>query len=226
MTTLNLHLTLLSETTFGRGDGVAGLVDQEITHDPVTGLPFLRGRTLKGLLVEECANILSSVQAMNAPQGQTLRQAARFLFGDPGSHLQDDAKMRVGMAQLPAELRDAVATAVTIPKSKWTKENVLDSLTAIRRQTAVDNTTGIPQTGSLRAMRVLLRKTELIACLEFAQKPNETALALLAACAASLHRAGTGRNRGRGRMRFVLENEETMANHLAHFEQMLGGTNA
>lgn len=224
MTTLNLHLTLLSETTFGRGDGMAGLVDQEITHDPVTGLPFLRGRTLKGLLVEECANILNSVQAMHPPQEQSLRKAARFLFGEPGSHLHDDANMRVGMAQLPPELRTAVETAIAT--KEWTKENVLDSLTAIRQQTAVDNTTGIPQTGSLRAMRVLLRKTELIACLEFAQKPDETALALLAACAASLHRAGTGRNRGRGRLRAVLASEETMANHLAQFEQMLGGTTA
>lgn len=224
MTTVNLHLTLLSETTFGRGDGVVGLVDQEITHDPVTGLPFLRGRTLKGLLVEECANILHSVQKINSPQKQDLRKAASFLFGEPGSHLQDDANMRVGMAQLPAELRTAVATAVAT--QKWTKEEVLNSLTAIRRQTAVDNTTGIPQTGSLRAMRVLLRKTELVARLEFTQTPDETALALLAACAASLHRAGTGRNRGRGRMRVVLENEETMANHLAHFEQAVGGTSA
>lgn len=224
MTILNLYLTLLSETTFGRGDGVAGLVDQEITHDPVTGLPFLRGRTLKGLLVEECANILSSVGAMNSPQEQQLRDAARFLFGEPSSHLHDDAKMRVGMAQLPSELCEAVETAVIT--EEWTKEDVLDSLTAIRRQTAVDNTTGIPQTGSLRAMRVLLRKTELVAYLEFTQTPDETALALLAACSASLHRAGTGRNRGRGRIRVVLENEETMANHLAHFEQMLEGTNA
>ena len=224
MTTLNLHLTLLSETTFGRGDGVAGLVDQEITHDPVTGLPYLRGRTLKGLLVEECANILNSVEATNSPHKHDLREAARFLFGDPGSHLQDDAKMRVGMAQLPDELREAVSTAVT--NNEWTKENVLDSLTAIRRQTAVDNTTGIPQSGSLRAMRVLLRKTELFARLEFNQEPSEFALALLAACAASLHRAGTSRNRGRGRVRAILENEESMANHLAYFERMMGETSA
>lgn len=30
---LTLHLKLLSDTTFGRGDGVSGLVDQEIEHD-------------------------------------------------------------------------------------------------------------------------------------------------------------------------------------------------
>lgn len=33
MTTLELHLKLLSDATFGRGDGVAGLVDAEVEHD-------------------------------------------------------------------------------------------------------------------------------------------------------------------------------------------------
>lgn len=229
MTIHNLHLTLLSETTFGRGDGVAGLVDQEVTHEPTTGLPFLRGRTLKGLLVEECANILSAVKAMQSPQLSTLHDEAKFLFGEPGSQLQDDAKMRVGTAQLPAELRTEVKTAILNDAKKrnpiWTKEDVLNALTAIRRQTAVDNATGIPETGSLRAMRVLLRNTELTAQLEFAQTPSQNALALLAACAAGLHRAGTGRNRGRGRVRVVLDDAKTMNDHLDHFAHLIGGDN-
>lgn len=47
----SIKIKLLSDTTFGRGDGVAGLVDQEVEHDQY-GFPFLRGRTLKGLLSE------------------------------------------------------------------------------------------------------------------------------------------------------------------------------
>ena len=52
-----LKLTLLSDGTFASGDGVSGLVDREIEHDAF-GLPFLRGRTLKGLLSEEADNLL------------------------------------------------------------------------------------------------------------------------------------------------------------------------
>jgi CRISPR/Cas system CMR subunit Cmr4 (Cas7 group RAMP superfamily) len=52
----HLKIKLLSDTTFGRGDGVAGLIDQEVEHD-ANGFPYLRGRTLKGLLSEECDNI-------------------------------------------------------------------------------------------------------------------------------------------------------------------------
>ena len=48
METYYLKMLLLSDTTFGRGDGVAGLIDQEVEHDP-NGFPYLRGRTLKGL---------------------------------------------------------------------------------------------------------------------------------------------------------------------------------
>ena len=60
-----IRLTLKSDATFGLGEGVAGLVDEEIEHDFETGLPFLRGRTLKGLLVEECSNILYSLERQN-----------------------------------------------------------------------------------------------------------------------------------------------------------------
>ena len=55
-TELKMEITLLSDVTFGRGDGVAGLIDAEVEHDEY-GMLYLRGRTLQGLLVEECANI-------------------------------------------------------------------------------------------------------------------------------------------------------------------------
>ena len=58
MPVYTLKIKLLSDTTFGRGDGVAGLVDQEVEHDPY-GFPYLRGRTLKGLLSEECDNLIA-----------------------------------------------------------------------------------------------------------------------------------------------------------------------
>lgn len=61
MTAYKLQFDLRSAATFGRGDGVAGLVDEEVEHDG-DGLPFLRGRTLKGLLAEECANILYALE--------------------------------------------------------------------------------------------------------------------------------------------------------------------
>src|SRR2546425_9814063 len=110
--TLTLRLELLSDTTFGRGDGVAGLVDQEVEHDPQTGLPLVRGRTLKGLLVEECSALLFALQLQKCAALPRLEATAAFLFGVAGSTLADDARLRIGPALLPADLRRAVAADV------------------------------------------------------------------------------------------------------------------
>lgn len=61
MRTYWLKFTLKSDATFGRGDGVAGMVDSEVQHDSY-GLPYLGGRTIKGLLGEECASILFALR--------------------------------------------------------------------------------------------------------------------------------------------------------------------
>ena len=209
-THLQLRFTLLSDATFGRGDGVAGLVDEEIEHDTLTGLPYLRGRTLKGLLVEECANILYALQ--RNPAYDALCQAARDLFGNPGSTLDDDGLLHIGHAQLPQTLRDAIATdveakrlsandaiATDVQAECLSANDVLESLTAIRRQTAIDDS-GAPERESLRASRVLLRDLPLQADLTSEASLDDRHLAMLVACALSLRRAGIGRNRGRGRL--------------------------
>ncbi len=191
---MKLHLKLLSDATFGRGDGVAGLVDEEIEHDPITGLPFLRGRTLKGLLVEECASILFALGA----RSNRYETAAKELFGSAGSTLADDGLLQVGAAQLPEEIRQAVDQDVRA--KRLTANDVLESLTTIRRQTAVDEASGAPDRGSLRAMRVLLHDTPLVAELSCDRELHADELELLAACVLALRHAGTGRNRGRGRV--------------------------
>ncbi|MCI0694050.1 hypothetical protein L0337_18835 [candidate division KSB1 bacterium] len=221
-----LHLHLRSDATFGRGDGVVGLVDDEVEYDAATGLPFLRGRTLKGLLVEECANVLFALQA--SPVIDRLNDAAKFLFGQAGSTLDDDANLHVGSALMPKDLREAVTADVNA--KRLTPAEVLESITAIRRQTAMDEETGAPAEGSLRSMRVVLRNTPCVAQLHFnhlnlARDLDADALALLAACVMSLRRAGTGRNRGRGRLEARLHDEsgEITAKHLVRLEQIVKG---
>lgn len=221
--TLEIHLMLQSDATFGRGDGVAGLVDAEVEHDTTTGLPFLRARSLKGLLVEECANILFSLEQQKVPGLNKLQDAAKFLFGQAGSTLNDDALMHIGAAMLPKELRDAVKADVEA--ERLNSAEVLESLTAIRRQTAVNDETGAPDEGSLRSLRVVLRETPFVARLDFDKDPDSDVLALLAACVMSLRRTGTGRNRGRGRLSARLYNEQgkdiTVMPHFAYFRQLV-----
>ncbi len=194
-----LQITLLSDATFGRGDGVAGLIDEEVDYDEASGLPFIRGRVLKGLLTEECANVL---YGLNDSHCAVFAPAAAVLFGNPGSKSKQSL-LNIGDAELPAELSEAVTASIRA--NVLSPASVLDSLTALRRQTAVNEETGAPEEGSLRTMRVVLRGTVFTAPLGVSSGDlTDPQQALLAACLLALRRGGTGRNRGRGRLRVRL----------------------
>jgi len=200
MKSYRLRLTLLSDTTFGRGDGVAGLVDAEVQHDEV-GLPFLGGRTLKGLLGAECADIVYALGRARPDQKDRWHAASNRLFGRSGAALEGEAILHVGAARLPDDLR--LALMDDVQRGRLTPADVLETVTALRRQTAMDEW-GVPQENTLRTMRVILREIVFGASLDFAADPLPDDLALLAACVKALRRAGTGRNRGRGRVHVEL----------------------
>lgn len=196
MTPLKILLTLKSAATFGRGDGVAGLVDREIEHDE-SGFPFLRGKTLKGLLTESAENIVFALK-----DAKSWREAKDALFGQGGAGIKERGILHVGDAQFPEALRAEVKNA------GWKKEETLYSLTGIRRQTSI-NEHGAPDHATLRSMRVLLPGVMLEASLSFDRDPSETELQLLAASILDLRHAGTGRNRGRGWLQAELDDAQT-----------------
>lgn len=210
MKTFWLKFTIKSDSTFGRGDGLAGLVDVEVMHDKY-GLPFLNGRTLKGLLEEECANILFSLKEQNHEMKfqEEFHESSKHLFGRPGSSDSDKAILHISNATLPVDLRKSVAYELEKSRGsmKLSREDILNSLTSIRRQTSIDEKSGAPEKGSLRSMRVVLRETSFEAKLSFTKDPSGLDLPLLAACIKAFRRAGTGRNRGRGKLVAVLCDE-------------------
>ena len=199
---MQLKFTLKSDTTFGRGDGVPGEVDTEVQHDEY-GLPYLGGRTLKGVLTMECANLLFAL-TQDSPDDRWWK-AAKKLFGVPGSTLEETGALIVGDARLPDKLRQAVEAEVTA--NRLTPSQVLTSVTTIRQQTANSVETGAPLDHSLRAMRVIVRNTSFWAALQFRGEVDDDELSLLAACVAALRRLGTGRNRGRGEVEAWLMDE-------------------
>jgi CRISPR/Cas system CSM-associated protein Csm3 (group 7 of RAMP superfamily) len=216
MSKYKLKIKLLSDTTFGRGDGVAGIVDQEVEHDPY-GLPYLRGRTLKGLLSEECDNLIYTL----SDNKEYWQKVSSSLFGKTGSGLDIMAAVHIGNAQLPLDLQQAVALA--IQAKELTSQQVLSSLTSIRKQTAIDSKTGVADEGSLRSARVVLRESEFVSDLFFeAQIIEEDMLTLLAVGALSLRHLGSGRNRGRGYVRCTLlsaEDKDITQTYLRRFGQ-------
>ncbi|MEA5519001.1 RAMP superfamily CRISPR-associated protein [Limnoraphis robusta] len=219
MSTYTLKIKLLSDTTFGRGDGVAGLVDQEVEHDRY-GFPYLRGRTLKGLLSEECDNLIAVLPDDN--QRHHWQGVADCLFGKPGSTLESQAKIHVGDACLPGDLRHAIAAQLDREqerqknghKPNLTSTDIRESLTTIRRQTAINPENGTPTEHSLRSARVILRELPFESKLLFETELNkdseddEDMLALLAVGTLALRRMGSGRNRGRGHVQCSLHDSK------------------
>jgi CRISPR/Cas system CSM-associated protein Csm3 (group 7 of RAMP superfamily) len=196
MTSYTIHLQLLSDSTFGRGDGIAGMIDQEVEHDQF-GFPFLRGRTLKGLLREECDNL---VYLFPNP---LWTEISGYLFGTPGSKIESRGAMYIGDAQLPEDLRQAIAAQLQRSR-KLTDQDILNSLTTLRYQTAIDAKSGTASDNSLRTSRVILRELEFHSILDLHQvlaTKLEDSLALLAAGAQALRHLGSVRNRGRGHVR-------------------------
>lgn len=226
MSTFYLQFVLKSDATFGRGDGVAGDVDAEVMHDE-WGLPYLGGRAIKGLLVNECADILAAL-----PDGESKKtwvEAAGRLFGRPGSLSADQAAWSLGDAKLPEDVRTAIVQdTLAVIGRRWGEASpeekeygkrafvlrqkallcaeTLGTLTTTRHQTAME-VSGVPKEHSLRVQRVVLRETPFEARLE-SGSAGETDLGLLAACVKAFRRAGTVKNRGRGLLEAVLLDEQ------------------
>ena len=116
---LYLKVTLNSDATFGRGEGVAGLVDEEVEHDEF-GFPYLRGRTLKGLLVEEVANLLYALKLQENTCYNDWVTAADNLFGKSGTMTDETGILRVSDARLPKLLRDMVRFQVAKNRIPYT----------------------------------------------------------------------------------------------------------
>jgi hypothetical protein len=207
-----IKLTLKSAATFGRGDGVAGVVDREIEHD-ADGFPFLRGKTLKGLLAESAANVVFALTADN--ESSDWYKARGRLFGRPGRGVEERGILHIGDAVLPAPLYRAVMD------QKWEKEDVLYSLTGIRRQTSI-NEHGAPEYATLRSMRVLLPGVTLEAPLSFDTDPDPMDLYLLAAAVLDLRHAGTGRNRGRGWLKAEVDSDAATRVWFDKFSEVIG----
>jgi CRISPR/Cas system CSM-associated protein Csm3 (group 7 of RAMP superfamily) len=195
---MRLRIQLRSDTAFGRGDGIAGLVDSEVEHDPRNGLPYIKGRTIKGLLVESCADILYALQQGNNPGYGDFIASAEKLFGVPGSTLDDMGCLHIGSAQLPDDLQQYLT------KTTYQPQQILQALTTIRHQTAIDTSRDTPKDGSLRATRVVLRETIFYSQLHETDHLEAIDYQLLAACAAGVKRGGQNRTRGLGWLKVEL----------------------
>jgi len=213
---MRLRMELRSDSAFGRGDGIAGLVDSEVEHDARTGLPYIKGRTVKGLLVESCADLLYALESGGNPASAEYVSSAKKLFGVPGSTLEDTGCLHIGPALLPDDLRQRVRSS-----TRYSPQQILEAFTTIRHQTAIDETRDTPKDGSLRATRVILRDTFFYSNISTIKPLTSSDLQLLAACAAGIKRGGLNRTRGLGWLHVELI--DVVGDPLMAFINRIGG---
>jgi hypothetical protein len=200
-----LTVELLSDTTFGRGEGTPGEVDVEVDHDAL-GLPFIHGKVLHGLLRDAWLAL-----RRHFPE---LTDAARRVLGTEGD-LDESAILRLGAGLLPADVRAWVRYAVERTEDPLRPEQVLHTLTDVRRQTAQSRLTGAPEEATLRSARVLLNGLTFESPLTWLSAPGPDHLQCLALCALGVRHGGLGRNRGRGFLRLTLDGDEPGTRRLA-----------
>lgn len=206
-----LEISLLSDTALGRGEGVAGLVDSEVDHDE-SGLPYLHGRRIKGLLSAQCAEILAALRL----QGKNLNgwdQVADNIFGKTGLNEETIAHVSFGHGKLPS----LIYADLALSSKEFPRLAVLGALTTIRRQTKVDSTSGTARDKSLRATRAIRRNLTFTSEIVFMGQSDQKMVGLLAACAASLRHIGMRRWRGMGLVKTRLFSD-AYPNPLALFE--------
>jgi hypothetical protein len=196
---------LLSDTTFARGDGTAGVVDVEVDHDEV-GLPLVQAKRLHGLLRDGWLSLRT-----HFPE---LAGAARRVLGEEAD-LEDQAVLRLGDAVLAADVRAWAEYAVGREHQALRPEQVLATLTDIRRQTAVSRLTGAPAETTLRSSRIVLRNLSFAAPLHWLTEPEIEETRCLALCALAVRHGGHHRNRGRGFLRLTLDGNPDETRRLA-----------
>lgn len=194
-----LLIELLSDTTFGRGEGTAGVVDVEVEHDAY-GMPYIGGKSIRGLLRD-------SWLSMEAHFAE-LREAAARVLGHSQA-FDDVCRLRVSDAALPRDLRDVVRQAVERTESPISPSAMLEAFTTVRHQTAEDRATGAPDTTTLRSSRVVLRGFVFESKLAWLDgyAPTTADCQVLALCALSCRHGGLLRNRGRGHLRVTLDGD-------------------
>lgn len=193
-----LEITLESDACFCSGPGFAGEADLDIEQERC-GLPIIRGRSLKGLLTEECAFLLKVFSE------KCWQEAAAAMFGAPGG--KEIAKLRIQNAYLPGSLRIACLEAIDRPDNPLRPDQILRSLSTVRFQTKI-NAQGVPQKHSLRSTRLALKGLCFFSSLKGGETLTKDEKALLAACVLSLRRGGLNRNRGWGKMKVRIVNSK------------------
>ncbi|MCK9222804.1 MAG: RAMP superfamily CRISPR-associated protein [Limnochordia bacterium] len=201
MTSLQLKIQILSPTTLGAGQERRGTVDTDVVFDDY-GLPYIPGKRLKGLWRDAYQDVGDALweDGIQLP-------IADELFGERGAAV--GGPLIIGDAYLPAKasMQPWLHWFIYREKPLFSKYDVLETLTSIRRQTAIDYDSGAAKKDTLRSIRVVNPGQVFVAdiTLQMGRSLTQKQLMGLALAASGLKCLGASRTRGFGAVRCSLE---------------------
>jgi len=188
---MKLMMQLLSDALPGSGEGLAGIIDIDVTLDGY-GIPYIPSKRIKGILRESAKELIDA---------KKLNLNAIELFGESGA--DEGCEFRISNGRIPKYqvyhdlLSYTSAGDNNRLKSIFNREQVLDYFTYTRSQTSIDDFNGTAMKDSLRTCRVL--KKGLI--FEFDLKCNRNHIEYLKTIAKVTRHFGNSRTRGPGHIK-------------------------
>jgi CRISPR-associated protein Csx10 len=205
----SLKITFLSDWHIGSGTGRPGDVDRLIRRDQ-NGLPYLPAKTIIGIWRDACEMV---VQALDDPEW---RFWIDYLFGSQpalskaGSVEIQQRPQQAALSVLSAHMPDLLCNAIQ------NKPALQAAMTFVKPGIKIDARSGYVKKDYLRFEEVARTGLTLTTSFDIngvTLKSDEyaTAMALLSAGAAFIHRIGGKRRRGMGRCRIEVDKHSAIA---------------
>ena len=190
----NLEMNLLSDAIPGSGEGLAGIIDTDISYDEY-GIPFIPSKRIKGILRES---------AKELSDAGLLTTSINKIFGESGTKEGCDFKISNGYINEYEKYKNFLkeTSKDNDAKTIFNREAILDYFTYDRAQTTVDRVTGMAKENTLRFSRVVKKGLTFNFILEF-NSDHEEKLKNIIKVTRSF---GISRTRGPGHIKMELKN--------------------
>lgn len=214
MKTYTLKLSTLSDTIIGSAQSYGTIIDSDIVFDR-RGLPYIPAKRIKGLFRNAASDLLNmeGFRAMFSSD----KEAVNRYFGVMGA---SDPEPAMNFHNLQLENIAQIGEWLDYLGDKYSyginQPFIQEFFTAVRTQTAIDPIRQTAKEHSLRTSRVLKRGycfSGIIAV----NDDNEEIRTLLSASCLLIDRIGSKRNRGFGKIKLELCDEDgnSVTNNLA-----------
>jgi CRISPR-associated protein Csx10 len=207
MNKYKIRITCLEDIMPGSGESVPGIIDNDILLDE-DGLPYMHAKAFKGHLREQM-ELLKFNDAPTAENGECCYPGVKVdvLLGGRNIDAAESGKLKLSDIHLSEEVRSCVAEQLRL--RQLTKEELLDSLTVVRRFTRI-NEDGVADDGSLRTARLVIGGLVFETYL-YAEELTEAEKRFVRDAVKAIQHIGTYKSKGKGTVRCEIDMNEAVS---------------